>query len=108
MRTMLNTILAIAFFAAAYQVAWSIQVKKVAPQIGGVIAGAVSTVNEFRQPESQAVEFHEAYQRYVEHLVHTKYADRLALEEERVKRHLAIIKEQLEVQQRILEEARRP
>ena len=100
MRTMLNTILAITFFAAAYQVAWSI---KTMPKSTGAQA-AIAPTPEKPEP----IPFDEAYQRYVEHLVHTKYADRLPLEEERVKRHLSIIKEQLEVQQRILEEARRP
>lgn len=102
MNTVLTTFLCILLLVAGLDVAWSIrnlpQPKPI--QIPAVVPPA--------PPAEKPVEFEEAHQRYVEHLVHTKYKDRLPLEAERVERHLKIIKEQLEVQQRLIEEARRP
>lgn len=101
MKIVINTILAIAFFAAALQAAWSIINTILKPT--GTQAAIAPTLEK---PEP--IPFGEAYQRYVDKELHSKYADRLPLEAERVERHLKIIKEQLEAQQRIIEEARRP
>lgn len=56
-------------------------------------------------PAQPPIQFDEAYQRYVSKVMHEKYTGRLPLEAERIERHLKILKEQLEAQQRITEEA---
>lgn len=99
MSTVLTTFLCLLLLIAGLDVAWSI---RNLPQPKRIEIPAPIP------PPDKPVQFDEAYQRYVDKELHSKYADRLALEEERVKRHLSIIKEQLEVQQRILEEARKP
>lgn len=95
----INTILVIAFLAAAFEVAYSVNTM---PKPKPVERPA--TV----QPPDKPIQFEEAHQRYVEHLVHTKYRDRIPVEIERLERHAAIINEQLAVQRKLLEEARRP
>lgn len=99
MKTVLTTFLCLVLFVAAFQVAWSV---KATPTPKPVERPATVP------PPDKPVQFDDAYQRYVDKIVHSKYADRLPLEEERIARHLSIIKEQLQVQQRLIEEARRP
>lgn len=99
MKTALMTFLLLILFVAALDVAWSI---RTLPQPKPV------EIPTATPPAERPMPFDEAYQRYVDHVVTTKYAGRLPLEAERVERHLKIIKEQLEAQQRIIEEARRP
>mgnify|MGYP003402447830 CR=1 FL=1 len=102
MTTVLTTFLCLILFVAGLDVAWSI---RNLPQPKPVEASAVSPQAPAAEPP---IQFDEAYRRYVNKVMHEKYADRLPLEAERVERHLKIIKEQLEAQQRIIEEARRP
>lgn len=99
MNTVLTTFLCVLLLIAGLDVAWSI---RNLPQPKRIEIPASPT------PPDKPVQFDEAYQRYVSKIMHEKYADRLPLEAERVERHLKIIKEQLEVQRRIIEEARRP
>ena len=102
MKTALMTFLLLILFVAALDVAWSI---RNLPHLKPIEIPAVAPPATAAEPP---IPFDEAYQRYVSKVMHEKYADRLPLEAERVERHLKIIKEQLEAQQRIIEEARRP
>lgn len=102
MTTVLTTFLCLILFVAGLDVAWSIRNLPQPKRIEIPVATPPAP------PAEPPIQFDEAYQRYVSKIMHEKYADRLPLEAERVERHLKIIKEQLEVQQRLIEEARRP
>lgn len=99
MNTVMTTFLCLLLLIAGLDVAWSI---RNLPQPKRIEIPALPT------PPDKPVQFEDAYLRYVEKESHSKYAGRLPLEAERVERHLKIIREQLEVQRRIIEEARRP
>lgn len=98
MTTVLTTFLCLVLFVAALDVAWSI---RTLPQPKPVEIPAATP------PAEKPIPFDEAYQRYAEHLLHSKYQDRIPVEIERLERHAAIINEQLAVQRKMLEEARR-
>lgn len=99
MSTVLTTFLCLLLLIAGLDVAWSI---RNLPQPKRIEIPAPIP------PPDKPVQFEEAYQRYVDKELQSKYAGRLPLEAERVERHLKILKEQLEAQRRIIEEARRP